>query len=549
MRKLIYTILVLIIIVVAAFLVSPYFLGSRAQEQFHDEIALFNKTPPYSSYITITPESYQRHWFSSDAQVKVTFHTPQSSHQHINKSFTYNAIIKHGPLFFISNDGKSSLHMGAGAILIKGDTADFNGIIAVSLSWGDHLNVYADIPTLTLKDSQGNNFTFHNLKFTTKPGSNDQVVYKLLLPKFTAQVNTSKPAGTVNINNTKLVVSGREDKGAWLGTGNFTIANLAANINEKGVEAPIANMKNFSASIDNNLTSDKTKLNSQLNLNIESLTAVGKTIKPITISYGVDGVNADAYRQFKVSIDKVQASQAATGSPSFKDAMSAVNAVLKIIESGLTFKVNKIYVGLPKNLASSPLSANAQLTVKPITNLSQKIAALVGAAARASQASGHQAASQSRDELLSGLTHIQPQHGSTGSQQQRQMQLVIAKATPILLGSLIHAVAANGQASIPESLVKQGLLQRYTEELMHMAAHGQNVTQTPQDLASDAYNYLTGHKMLIANNDGSMKIHFNFAKGELLINGEKPAFDLPKPGTQPAQAIPAKITPAQPASS
>ena len=506
---------------VAAFLVSPYFLGSRAQEQFHDKIVTFNKTSPYSSFVTIIPESYQRHWFSSDAQIKVIFHTPANgAYQNVDKSFTYKATIKHGPLFFITKNGKASIHLGPGAIIIRGDTPEFNGLIAISLNWNNQLNIDANIPTLALKDSQNNSFTFHNLKFTTQPSANNNEKYTLLLPNFVAQINTASPAGIITIDNTKLTVNGHDDQGAWLGTNDFTIDTITANIKENGVEIPIVYMKNIAANMDINPTDDKTKLNSLLNFNIESLTAAGKTIKPITLSYEIDGVNAAAYRQLITSINKVQA---ITKMPSLPDMMSAVDATLKIIESGLILKVNKIYVGLPKNLASSPLSANAQLIIKPsATDLSQEITPITSA--------------------------ITPTSAKPGQQYlQNSITINMNKLISPLLNRLTHSITASGHALIPESLVKQVLLKRYTEILMRMAARGKNVTQTPQDLANDAYDYLTSHNMLIANHDGSMKVHATFTNGDLLINGEKPALDLPNPGNQTTQSL-STITPEHTAS-
>ena len=528
MRKFIYTILVLVIIVVAAFLISPYFLGSRAEQQFQDEIALFNKNPLYSSYVTITPENYQRHWFSSDATVKITFHAPSSTHDNFNESFTYNTIIKHGPLYVVSHNGKTNMHFGAGAMIIKGDSADFNGIIAITAGWNNQLKVFADIPTLILKDSENNQLTFHDLTFNTQLLDHGNAAYTLELPKITANMNSDNADGSVTINNTKFVMKGRMSHSLWLGSGELTFADIVGGMAHQGATTPMISLKGFSTNFENDLSNDKTKFNSQLNLNIVSLSALGYTVKPITISFSSNDLNAQAYEQFSVALNKIQNAQLTASTPSTNDLMDAINALSKIIESGFTLELNKVYVGLPKNLASSPLSASAQLTVKPITDLSQKINMIMSAVNSIKDQNKTNDVQQTRDDLLSDLTNSHAAPGSAQAQEHQQVQAMIAKSIPMLLSSLVNSVVAHGEASIPVSLVKQALLQQYTEQLMHMAAHGQDVTQTPQDLATAAYKYLVTNKMLMPDNAGAVRTSFKFADGQLTINGEKPALDLPK---------------------
>lgn len=502
MRKIIYTICILIILVIAAFLVSPYFLGGQAQENFHKQIAAFNKSSPY---ITITPESYQRHWFSSDAQVKINFHSPSlMGQEQFNKNYTYNVVIKHGPLFFLPQHGGSSVHWGAGAILIKGDSTDFDGVVAVDLNWNNKLNVFADIPHLVLHDTKGNDYTVTNLTFTTKThGKNTQ--YTLSIPTVSAQLAQEHQA-QASLKNFKIMANGHDVNALWVGNINLSIGNITAGLNESGAAIPIANVQNITTDAETTLSKDKTKINSTLNFNIDSVSAMGNVIKPITFSYSVNGIDFAAYQQLMQAAETLQQSANTQAAP--QQGMQLADAAIKILENGFTVKLNKIYVGLPKELASSPLSASAQLDVKPTDNLAQ--------------------------QLTTALTSAESQgHANAELEQQ------LAHSLPQIMGSLTKAVSANGAAMLPQSLVKMALLHNYTNELMHMAAAGHNVSQTPQELTKAAYDYLTQNKMLIPNDDGSTKVAFTFRNGQLLVNGEEPAFNLPKPNTPSATEKPA----------
>jgi uncharacterized protein YdgA (DUF945 family) len=543
MRKTIYTFIILIVLVIAAFLVSPYFLGGSAQKNFHDQIVAFNKKSPLSAYITITPESYNRHWFSSNAQVKVTFHTPANMGKPESVSYTYNAVIKHGPIYTVANNGKTKVHWGAGAILLKGDSKDFDGIIIMSTKAGKDFNLFADIPNLVLSDGVGNTYTFHNLSFTTDEGANNNIKYSLSIPAINVDVKEGNPNASVTLNNLKLITNGHDNDSLWLGNANFSIDKIAVGLKEGDMAVPVSTVNNITTNVETNLTSDKTKVNTSLNLNLESLSVMGKTIKPITFSYSVEGIDANAYRQLKAVGDQIQA-QLHNGQPTAQQGMEAVGAIVKLIENGLTFKINKVYVGLPKELASSPLSGQAQLTIKPVNDLMQKLMGAIGSAAASQSKSGQQAMDNSRDQALSGLTGVKPQAHSDRADAQQQMEQQLMHSMPAIGVALVQALSAGGKMSVPQSLVKQLLLERYTKMLIHLAARGENITQTPQDLATQAYNYLTTNKMLIPNEDGSMKVQFSFNEGKLLVNGENPAFDLPKPTTATSTPAPAASTPA-----
>lgn len=520
MRNLVGTVLILVILVILGFLVAPYFMGGRAQQAFNQQIETYNKTSPLASVMTIAPESYQRHWFSSDATVKVTFHAPNSFFKE-NSSYTFNLKVKHGPVFTVNDDGNTRYHWGAGAILLKGDTTDFNGIILVSINWTKDPGLFADIRNLILNDQSHNTYTLKNLTFNTKEGSGANTHYLLTIPTITAQLKEGELTGTLAMNNLRLTTDGHDNNHLWLGTINFSMDKLAFETNPSN--QPLAMLNDLTASLETKLSDNKTKTSSSFNFNIDSLDVMGNTIKPITVSYSIDGIDADAYRQLKVLGEQVQLSEAQHQQPPAQLILQMVEAAAKLLENGMTFTINNVYVGLPKSLASSPLSANAQLTVKPMNNLLDNLTNIIGAISKS------QSPQQNRDQASSNVTGAQPQADSNLADSQQQLELQLMKSLPALDAAFTKAIAANGKASLPESLIKQLLLERYTRQLMSYAASGKNVTQTPQDLANRAFHYLVTNKMLIPANDGSMKIKFRYNNGQLSVNDQPPALQLPQP--------------------
>ncbi len=516
MRKVIYSILGLVVIVVIAFLVSPYFIGSSAEETLHKQIAIFNKQIPY---ITISTSDYQKHWFDSDAKVKISFHPPRGSGlpQDLSKSLTFDAVIKHGPIFKITDsDGKSSFHFGRGALQIQGTSPTFQGNIGAILSATNDIDLNADIQKLVFHDNDGNSYILSGLTFATEPGTNNNKMHTLAI--ISVAVTDKQQAGSATFKNINLNADGHDDHDVWLGNGNFSIASI--NVLE-GTDKPLADINNFSVRFKNDLSDDKTKLNSSIGLNVESATAMGKTLKPITFKYSINNIDAKAYQSLMSTIRDLQ-SNANIQKLSANQLMTLVKPVFSLVQAGFNFEVNKIFVGLPKEIASSPISANASVTLKPLGDAFNRIM-------------------QPLLETVATSSSSDPK--SLPADKQREIQMKMMSSLPMLMSTLTKAITADGQINIPTSLINMALMQKYTSELASMAARGMQVTETPQQMAKKAYDYLIAQKMLVPNDKGDADmLKFSYKDGVLLINGQHPATNLPRPLA--STAAPAPSTPA-----
>ncbi len=486
MRKLIYSLLAIMAIILTILFVAPYFIGKHVQQLALDNINVFNSTPPYSNYITVTTENYQRHWFSSDAQIKITLHTPAAASTKFNESYTYAATIKHGPLFFIHRNNSSSVHWGAGAIVIDDHSTDFDGAFGALLPWHGQPNLFAHISTFLLHDPAGNTYSFNDILFDTQGSHHTAMQYTLSIAQLNAHIINAASSVAIEMHNIKFAMNGRQIQTVWLGSYDFSAEKLLIGLIAHGAKTPLAVIKNVTFNTGSHLTADKSKIDASFAFNIDSLDAMQKTIKPITLNYSVNGVDVRALQQ-PTSV------QMQANNPTLQTA-------IQVLQNGFTFKIDKLYLGLPKDLASSPLSAQAELTMKATDGMAKKLNAIIAKA-------------------QSDASTVQAQPNNA----------YIEQALPLVLQELKDVVIAKGQASIPQSFIEQGLLHLYTEQLIKLAAANANVIQTPQELAAQAYTYLTQNKMLIPNNDGSISLAFTFDQGQLLINGNKPAFDIPQP--------------------
>ena len=304
MKSVIYTIIGLIIIVIAAFLVSPYFVGSKTHEGFSQLVAKINKEYPY---VTVTLEDYQRHWFSSTAKVKVNLHLPKyiDPKQEVSKDITFDAVIKHGPIYLFGKNHSSDVKVGLGAFIITGSSPTFQGKIIGELGFNQKIDLFANIPLIAIQDqSDKATFEFHNTKLDTKEAANSNTMYTLTVNKITGKPNNANmDNGMATLNNLKLTTTGHLSGHFWLGKSALTADSIVATLKESGKDVTVANVKDISANTSS--ANENGALNMHISINVASADVMGKTIKPITLSYGINGLDFKGLNQISGVISAI----------------------------------------------------------------------------------------------------------------------------------------------------------------------------------------------------------------------------------------------------
>jgi hypothetical protein len=257
----------------------------------------------------------------------------------------------------------------------------------------------------------------------------------------------------------------------WLGTLEFFVES--GSLMNHATQTTIGSLKQLTLNALCSPGQDKTKLSSLFNLHIQSATFMKNTIEPIILNYGIQNINAKRYKNFMNLFE--QSKNMGTLSSDPNQDMAVLQALAEVVESGFSITVNRFYMGLPSSIASSPLSVYADVTFDPMDNLAAEGLAPSSAA---------------------GFMNM----------------------APLLATTLIKTMHAHAELSLPQNLIKEGLV-------LHYAAF----TQQPEVLGDAAYTYLVTHHMLIPNGHDSVSINLSFDNSKPLINGQKPALQLPMP--------------------
>lgn len=444
------------------FLIAPYFVGEVVHKQLDNQIQALNQKSPY---VTITSINYQRHWFNSTARLLIDLHSPLGTTASFHKKLFVDAMIKHGPLVNIHG----SLHAAKGALIIESDTADFNGSLTYMVGWRNRLVTFANIPFLKFTDSNGNAYTAQSLQFNTTLASH-HTNHTLTLRNLCILIASKQPT-MLDFDNIMVTSNNYQPNSPWLNTMELFVES--GSLMNHVTQVSISSFKKLTLNALGSPSKDQKKLNFLFNLHTQSLTFMKNTIEPIILNYGIQNINADRYKNFMTLFEQAQNTAALNSDPN--QAMALLQSFAQVVESGLSITINRLYIGLPKNLASSPLSMHANITFDPMDQLAAEGLAPPSAA------------------------------GFMGM-------------APLLATTLIKTMHASAELSLPQSLIKEGLVLRYA-----------TLTPKPEVFGDAAYTYLVTHHMLIPNGTDSVNITFNLDQNKILINGEKPALQLPMP--------------------
>ena len=464
---------VAILILVGLFLaLAPYFAGEIAQQQFNNQLQTLNEQSPY---ITITPSNYQRHWFNSTAQLLIDIHSPKGSMAQFDKKITVDAIIKHGPLIKVNG----GFYFAKGALIIESNTPDFEGALVYIVNWRNQLISSANIPFLKFTDSAGNMYTAQSVQFETAL-NNHHVVHTLILRNICI-VTANKNPVSLDLYNIMITSNKHQSNNLWLGNAEVFIGSGV--LLNHTTQANIVSIDKLTLNALGSLSQDQTKLNSLFNLHVQSATFMTKTIEPITLNYGVQDVDINSYKNFMNILE--QSKNTSINANPAQD-MALLQSLAQVVESGLCISINRFYIGLPKTIASSPVDIHADIAFTPMDKLAAQ-----------------------------GLTATSAA-GFMGM-------------APMLATTLVKTMHATATLSLPQDLVKEGLALHYATLLANSGMKQKPPVQTPEALGDAAYNYLVTNHMFVPNTDGSLKIMIVFDKTGALINGQKPALQLPIP--------------------
>lgn len=466
---------IIVIALLAAIIgISPYFIGRHVETSFKREITLANNESPYAK---LSIDQYKRGWFSANTTVKVTINSARPDMKPL--AFDVPVTIKHGPIVILPQ----GLKIGLGAFLVNQQTQQFNGSIGALIAFSGKTSPFGEIKQANF-NKNGLQFSLQNLILNHSPKQMGLGVKTISLQ--TPASDKTKPI-LITFDNLKVSSKGNTNDivKEWVGKATLSLDSIHATEVGGDKNKQDVHVNKLILSYTSNLTHNNSKNNAVVNFNVQSI-QIGKdkTIKPITLNYGIYGLDADTVRALN---EQIQNNPQLTQQPA-----KLMPGVFNMLSKGLSVRVNKLMVGLPDSIASSNISLDANAVLQP--NTVNKQAAKLSKAAE--------------------FTKFDP------------------KLYIMPLVSLSKYLDVTINASLPESLVKTVLKSQYKDELSRAAANNPNIAETPESMAKKGFQYLTDNKMLLPGKQaGAVQIQVTFKANKLLVNGQEPALDLPQPGS------------------
>lgn len=466
MKRFWYTLLILVIIVIAAFLISPYFIGRSVQKAAKNN---FSATQTSLPFLDLSIKNYQRHWFSSEGQLAISgpklpaamsllYPTPPSKNTApIIVHFTVN----HGPWVTATNKaGESKLHFAKGSILLSSDTPELQGTASTLFKIGGAEITHAHIQKLELNNA---NVTLHDLSMalTNRPSTNQYTLKtntQSLQLTFPLNSNTKT---TLNINQYQFDMTGKKILPyLWTGVTVMSAEKIATTVGE----VPISTLKNVTLTSDAALNATN-KLSINTTLSIDQLHALplNYTISPITMTFSLSGLAANGMNTVLGALATLQKTQ----SPmiTLLTDQTLRTGLMAIYDAGFSANLTRLHIGLPD---MAPIDGSFQFTLAPTNSLS-----------------------------------------STAD----------AKKPVHFLEKISSLITLHLQTTVPKQLVLKILQEQYSRTLAKSAARGIMITHTPGTLSQQALAILIKNNLLIPSKNDTFLVTLHYAKDTFTING------------------------------
>lgn len=350
MKKLTITVSIVIILGLLVVFGMPYVMGIIIQKQYPNIMQKFSSP----SKVAIKVLSYKRGWFSSAAQLQITFQTPWATRNTTNNDFSFiiNEQIKHGPVILAKINGATKLIFARA--LLQHETTNPTLSFRTSTIWtfGNKLNGTFYSGNMVLSD---------NLQKITLSGLQGQVQYdprkkvKIFFKLGSAQIttkilNTTPKTTTQNLIELKKVasVSNFNKQGLlWYGKRNINIdrISITTSKNKTIVLTGLA----FST----NQTQEKDKTNVSFNYSTKHLSGNGLNVGPIQITLFIKNLDTDALTAL---INKTMFLEKQSVNNSLKIA-TLYHPILNLISKGLTIHLKKFFI----NTQQGPVDIDAQM--------------------------------------------------------------------------------------------------------------------------------------------------------------------------------------------
>ncbi len=363
MRKVIATVIVLLILVLG---VLPYGMGLLAKSSLEK----FYKDLPAGLPFTVAVKNYRMGWFSSEADLEIKFKNANQQAQFKKLAYETDAQgnmttprwvirdhVQHGPIL-ISRDFNNKVHWDLGrAYVYTRLIFDENTADVVKKYLGD-LPVVHSSTLITLTGKFDGFSEIFPIKFKK---DNYSVDWQGMQHKGVYTVGFTKLQGTLsvlplqvtgpdfNLSSGNLVANfdGKLDKklNIMTGTSSFDLPNFT--IHADNHDVVIQNLQvNNEQSISSNLLSGNFKAA------VAKVIVNNQTYGPGQLDFNIKKLDAKAYSQLLQAMNKINDDQDLSLQQKNAEMMMLIPSAFKIIAQGAAFSVNNLKLNTPSGLVS-----------------------------------------------------------------------------------------------------------------------------------------------------------------------------------------------------
>ena len=257
----------------------PLAVGQIGQNAITDGIATLN-----SSSIQAEIVDYDRGYFSSNVKTRITV---------VDESLIEQLAIDGLPTEYIVNSDVSHGLIGLDALSTLEDQPNLPLILTTSTELNGNTSFNLELSQLNHQGTAENETSVSITKSTVSGHATvlGQIDYELDIPS----IQIDFPSGEeMTLSNLKGVGEGKQAKGYWLGTQNFTIDSFA--ITDAQMQ-PYVSIQNSQYDFESHLDEATKRLRSNLKLNIASIQTSDGEVNNLNVDFEMDKLDSQSFEK------------------------------------------------------------------------------------------------------------------------------------------------------------------------------------------------------------------------------------------------------------
>jgi len=348
--------LLILLVILAALLATPYFVGSQAEGKMRDVYAELNKMPTYE----VTVSEYNRGWFSSSAKVRFAIKIPQTAQTIPDFGLTVTQQMQHGPFLWHSQgfgvglvdiDFGIELDDAMQAELDKVDALSKDNIRATSrVAFGGSMSSQFEITPFVI-DKESVNIAIHQAQVTSSLDSDNHILGQ---GEWDGMSVSDKGVKVFELGKTRFSMDQKLASGELLSPDAIFVGDFSMNMDRINVlaETPQQNfqMNEISLIATSDINDDLANIN--IVMGAKEMSVIQQQFSDLVYDVSIEKLDVATLQEFNRLMAENQGADPMVMAAQFQSVLP------KLIEKGPMLKINQIGV----NTSEGKITSDMQLT-------------------------------------------------------------------------------------------------------------------------------------------------------------------------------------------